>query len=353
MTTAVEPPAPPAPPVRRRTAGRLLSACEWAYAAGVAAAVVAVRVGGDRWGWATFVAYGPRVAALVPGGLVLLLGLVPLVRRGRVPWVTIVASLVAAVGVVGFNVPWRAPAGPSSLTVRLLTLNANGQGTDGKPYDPRHLADLVRRLSPDVLVLEEFPTENAPPPPAVGVWADVGRSWDVVVASRYPIRRTATWFARDTGGEGTALACELLTPGGPTWCVGLHLETPRRGFEPVLERQPGAAGLLAQSLARRRRLSAACADLVRRVAGPGGDVLVAGDFNEVPDGAIFRDTFGAWDDAFQRAGWGFGWTKYQLGWGVRIDHVLASPRWHARAATPCEDVGSDHVPLFAVLDRSP
>ena len=320
--------------------------------AGAVLATAVVRVGGDRWGWATFAAYGPRVLVLVP---IVPIGVVAgwrwFRRRRPFPWVSTAAVAIAAVGVLGLNVPWRALVSPSSTsgrTIRLLELNANGGGTDDEPYDKHRLADLVARTAPDVMVLAEWPDTDAPPArPSGGPW-DVRRSGDVAVASRFPITRTAAWSGRPLGGEGTVLGCRLTVAGRPLWCFGLHLETPRRGFEPALHRQPGAGRLMAQSLARRRQLSALAAAFVRGTAGA-DDVLIAGDFNEVDDGAIFGDTWAGWPDAFGRAGWGFGWTKWQWGWGVRIDHVLTAGPWRPRRCWVGPDVGSDHRPLLADL----
>ena len=331
------------PSVPRRSHRRLVAA-EWAYAAAVVAVLVALRVGGDRWGWATVLAYGPRATVLAPAVVLLP---VAVVRRRRWPWLTTGTVLLALVGVLGFTVPsprLLAPPKPAA-SLRVLELNADGGGEDSPGYDHRRLADLVAVERPDVLLLAEWPAGDVPPG---GPW-DVRQSADVAIASHTPIGRTATWSAGPLGGEGTSVACRLTVAGRPLWCVGLHLETPRRGLEPILRRQPGASRLLAESTARRRRLSASAAAFVRDTAG-GDDVLVGGDFNEVGDGVIFGDTWGDRPDAFAAAGWGFGWTKYQWGWGVRIDHVVVGGRWHARRCRVGPDVGSDHRPLIADID---
>ena len=330
---------------RPRQPGWTLAACEAAYTAAVAFAIFAVHVGGDRWGWATVAAYGPLALLAVPGGL---LAAVIAWGRRRVPWLSVAALAATAVGVLDFNLPWRrAVVGRSTRgVVRVLELNANGGGTDEQPYDPRRLAELVRRASPDVLALAEWPDGAKLPPPPTGVPWQARRSHDVLLASRYPIGRSAEWSGGPLGGEGAVVGGEVVIDGRPVWCFAVHLETPRRGFEPVLQRLPGAARALSDSIARRRRLSLAAAAFVGRTAG-GEDCLVAGDFNEVPDGAIFRDSWGDRADAFGRAGWGFGWTKWQDGWGVRIDHVRVGGGWAARRCWVGPDVGSDHLPLLA------
>ena len=328
----------------------MFAGCEWAYAVLTVAALLTVRVGGDRWGWATAVAYGPRVVGLLPGAVLVAIGGWRWVRRRGVPWVSAVAVAVWGVGVLGFNVPWRATVaadGSPRRVLRLLELNANGGDPADQPYDPVALAAVVARERPDVLALAEWRAEDPLPG---GPW-DARHYGDVTLASRFPIRRSAVWSAGPLGGEGAVVGCELAAPGGPVWCFALHLETPRRGFEPLLRRAPGAWRLLAESVARRRRLSDVTAAFVRGTAGT-DDVLIAGDFNAVADGAIFRHAWGGWDDAFGRAGWGWGWTKWQWGWGVRIDHVLTGGRWHARRCRVGPDVRSDHLPLLAEVDAA-
>ena len=340
----------PSPAVRRPLASRLGLGLGRVYAAMTVAAVIVLRVGGDRWGWATLAAYGPRIVLLAPGLLLLAVGLWRwAVRRRRFPWMSTLAVAVVLFGILGLAVPWRRIVPPAKGTpFRVLELNANGTDGDGPTTDRDRLAALLGRTVPDVVVLAEWPADAVPPG---GPW-HLGRADGLLVASRAPIARSAVWSARPLGGEGRAVACQLTVAGRPLWVVGLHLETPRRGFEPVLHRAPDAAEQLRQSIARRRMLSSAAAAFVRQTVG-GDDVVIAGDFNLVDDGAIYRTDWSAWPDAFARCGWGFGWTKYQDGWGVRIDHVLSGGHCRPRRCWVADDVGSDHRPVVADVTVTP
>ena len=76
-------------------------------------------------------------------------------------------------------------------------------------------------------------------------------------------------------------------------------------------------------------------------------MIVGGDFNLVGDGMVFRRRWGNWTDAFATAGWGWGQTKLQTGWRVRIDHILGNTNRMPVNAWVGPDVNSDHLPLLA------
>ena len=57
-------------------------------------------------------------------------------------------------------------------------------------------------------------------------------------------------------------------------------------------------------------------------------LLIAGDFNLVPDSPLFTENFNDVSDAYNTVGTGFGWTYYHFYTMVRIDHVLANKAFH-------------------------
>ena len=62
-----------------------------------------------------------------------------------------------------------------------------------------------------------------------------------------------------------------------------------------------------------------------------GPLILAGDFNMPADSTVYRATWGRFNNAFSRSGFGFGHTERpgSFGWlfGVRIDHILSGPHW--------------------------
>jgi endonuclease/exonuclease/phosphatase family metal-dependent hydrolase len=150
---------------------------------------------------------------------------------------------------------------------------------------------------------------------------------------------------RSGGMTGMALLYMLRTSGGILRLGNVHLETPRKGLEPL--RGEGEVGSLVRNIMLRdvgsRRVS-------RWLTGQRAD-LVAGDFNLTVESAIYRRYWSDCPDAFSRVGRGFGWTRVLLRFAARIDHVLACGGWKPVSARVGPDLGSDHLPL--VVDLAP
>jgi len=93
---------------------------------------------------------------------------------------------------------------------------------------------------------------------------------------------------------------------------------------------------------------------IERVDGP---VLVAGDFNATTINYPCVKINQHLDDAFERAGFGFGFTfsspARRLGTitpFMRIDHIYYSKHFAVRKAYVVDDAGgSDHYPVVALL----
>ena len=333
-----------------RSNRRWLRRAQWAYLGFAALALLAVRYGGDRWGWATLLSYGPRWVVLLPAAPVLAWAL----WRRRWPWPTLAGLALTLGPTMGLHVPLGpAPAAaPAARTLRVLSLNAYNALADLNA-----VSALVRDNDVSIAFLQEW--RGAP---ATATWGPGWHSvdnWGVSLASRFPILETDTFEGRDHGGgEGRIVAVRLLLPGDsdgapgrPTWCFAVHMETPRRGFEPVLRGEEGAMADLGTNIDRRRRVTRLAAQWVRDKIGPDGDAVIVGDFNTVGDGTIWRESWSAWTDAFAAVGLGYGWTKHEELWAARIDHVLTGGAWRPRRCRVGPDVGSDHLPVLAELVR--
>ena len=174
---------------------------------------------------------------------------------------------------------------------------------------------------------------------------------ELCVAARHPVQRIDVLYS-GTGDarRGVVIAAEIATADGPVSFFSIHLDTVRKGIEPMLHEGIGATGELEENLAFRDRESRAAEAWIRgHVTHP---PILAGDFNMPTDSAIYRHNWRGWSDAFESIGTGLGHTKFTSLWGIRIDHVLFDANWEAVSSDIGPDVGSDHRPLIVRLQRS-
>jgi endonuclease/exonuclease/phosphatase (EEP) superfamily protein YafD len=268
--------------------------------------------------------------------------------RRRLLWPLLGAAVVIVGPIMGLCLPWKSDSAGEGPVVRVLTCNVQGRCLDGAA-----LMEMVDRLKPDVVALQEYRSAIDLSWPAG--WRAHKRS-ALVVASPHPLRDVAPWLCRHPGRElptTHGIRCVVEKPHCLFTFVNVHLSSPRHGLATVLDRRtvvaPSRSAALVAAIAGRRREAESFAGWV---VGSSGPVILAGDFNMPTDSAIYRDVWGGYDNAFSQTGFGFGYTKWSsihgLIYGLRVDHMLSesmSPRrcWVER------DVGSDHRPLAAEL----
>jgi endonuclease/exonuclease/phosphatase (EEP) superfamily protein YafD len=167
-------------------------------------------------------------------------------------------------------------------------------------------------------------------------------------ASRFPIRSFEYFDRRLLGGYFAAASAAVIdTPGSPVTFVNVHLETSRKGIEPVQHSGLRGWPALKDNLSFRDIESRAITAWIR--ARSGDSVIIAGDFNQPTDSAIYRRYWTGWTNAFNVAGRGFGYTKFTSWWGIRIDHVLTGRQWEAVRWVVGPNLGSDHRPVLVTL----
>ena len=327
---------------------RWLSRASWAWLAVACVLGGALWGLGDAWWPATVLLFIGRWIFLLP--LAVLVPAVLVVRRSLLVPLAL-AALVVAGPVMGFRTGWRRLLPHSAGThVRLVTFNANN--------DARVAADLPLILAgwdADIVALQECDEVIAEAARRIPAWhLHVVRQ--LCLLSRYPILDTQVMDrsaleqvnedeAAHIGGSGDVARYALQTPQGVVSVTNLHLETPRKGLEDLLQGAFNPSRLRANT-----HLRAIESTLARRwVDSSRSPALVAGDFNTPVESRIFQKSWADLTDAFSRAGFGLGMTK-DNGWiKVRIDHVLSGPGWVADRAVVGGDLGSDHLPLIVDL----
>lgn len=322
----------------------------WTYAVGLVLALLALRMGGDRWWWATVLLFAPRWVWLLPLPAV---AAAVLLWRRRTAWLLAAAALLAAWPMMGFCVPWRQVAalvhGDDSWgnpPVRVLTCNV---GTN--QLLPGAMETLIADERPDVITLQEKFDED-------GIRRLLGPKWQVevtpgiLVATRYPIvgRRIFTG-SEAVAWRTVAIDYRMETPAGPIDFVAVHLYTPRKGLEAIKDRRWAGVEGMRDNLARRDRESRDLRHWVNALEGP---VILAGDMNLPDESAIFRRDWSDFADAFAAGGLGYGYTYgYTTSgkwYGIRIDHILAGAGFRVQRSWVGPHVGSDHRPVLAALE---
>lgn len=293
---------------------------------------------GDEMVIPTLLAYGARwvwllpVAALAPLGFWRRSTLIPLA----------LAAGLCVVGVMQFQPPH---VSTKETCCRLTVVTING--------DQQARPDAFRRLiedeHADVVAMQEWDEEAMGN--ALSPW-HVHCEGELCLGSRHPIGKVDILGRGTVGGSrAMILETEVTTENGPVSFFSIHLDTVRKGIEPMLHEGVGGTDELRDNLAFRDRQSAQAASWIRAHAAH--PFVIAGDFNMPTDSAIYRRHWREWADAFESAGTGFGHTKFTSLWGIRIDHVLFDPQWQAVSSRVGPDVGSDHRPLIVTLQRAP
>jgi len=232
----------------------------------------------------------------------------------------------------------------SGQSLRVLTCNV--QGGDLKiPV----FADFVEATLPDVVCLQECGLVD---PHTVfrgegWYWRSLG---EFCLASRYPIVDFEELRRPDKKSRIIAVRAGLSRSGKTIPVVAVHLMTPRRGLQPLIDRQEEGIDSF-RAIAGIQRIESG---LLRRwVEGAPEAIVLAGDFNLTAEHALFRRDWSGYRDAFAWTSWGLGYTMFTRQIGLRIDHILCGSGWTPRWCEVGPDVGSAHVPVVAGLEESP
>ncbi|MCW4386512.1 endonuclease/exonuclease/phosphatase family protein [Salinibacterium sp. SYSU T00001] len=298
--------------------------------------------------------------------IVALLVLALLWRRFRPMGASLAVLLVAFVLVSGLVLASRGvgPGDSIALTERSEgALTVLAWNTLGPATEPADVADVALDVAADVVVLPETRQEDAID--AAVLMREAGHPMWVLTSSYdlvSPARSTSMLVSVDLG-EYRFDADERTTSVLPTLVA-----TPVDGEGPTLIAVHAVAPVTGQMENWRSDL-----ELLAELCS-GDDIIMAGDFNATID---HFSGLGSWEstsreedrltstarlgectDAAAAAGAGAvgTWPTLVPGiLGAPIDHVLATDEWRVdgvRVIGDRDDVGSDHRPIVAVLERA-
>jgi len=338
-----DPPNPQQPLRRFTRLSKIFGAFCWIQLAAVLVIWILFRFSGDRWWLATALLYGPRWIWGLP--LVLLMPASLLLRR-QLLWVLLLSTLILLFPIMGFCVSSTSIRGTPATSEVIRVLNCN---VDGGSLNAPALMKVISEVQPDVIAGEEFPGPgDAISSALIPLGWHVRHDGGLFVASRFPIV-SASPVPSLEGWRDIAVFCVLETPAGNINFVNVHLETPRKGLEALLQGRRSEIQPVIDNIARRRHESEQVSWQAKHLQGP---VVIAGDFNLPCDSSIFRENWSQFNDAFSSAGFGFGYTKFTRKWSIRIDHLLVDNHWRVGRCYVGPDVGSDHKPLITELQSA-
>lgn len=327
----------------RQKRRRWLIRLTWCYVVLLLAYWFALRWWGDIWWPGTLLLYGPRWPIALP--LVLL---VPFAFKwARITLIPCcIALLLLVFPITGFNIPFGALLNNStaeSVRLRVVSFNANMGKINMSAWNT-----FLLQTDPDIVVCQEWPLGSARPPIWNKDWHVQEHIGNLLVASRWPIPKTELLREDALRIRGYAAWYELDTPLGALSLADVHLPTPRGEgeLEEVLHGKWNKLNDLDKLSGRRLQASHDVRNWLAKYRQP---MLVVGDLNLPMDSNIYGDVWNRYDDAFGKAGWGWGNTKWTHWYGMRIDHILFEKIWTCSRCWVGENMGSDHLPLIADL----
>ncbi|MCC7055465.1 MAG: endonuclease/exonuclease/phosphatase family protein [Gemmatimonadaceae bacterium] len=300
----------------------------------------------DAWWPATILLFLGRWPWLLPALPLFVLTLA--LRHRRSALVTLGATVVGLFGVMQLSLGSGRLSAPTYAESRVRVISFNIAGDAPAPLQ---LVELINEWEPDVLAVQECGVNsreqlgNIP-----GYHSDLGvtcllTKFEIIAVDS--LRREA--FA-NASGAAWVKRYRLKGRVGEFDFTNVHLDTPRKAFDVLIEGDSNATGAIGDKTAVREvesRLARRWVDLGR------GPRLVAGDFNMPVESAIFRQHWGSLQDGWEEAGLGFGYTRL-AGWiRLRIDHILADEHWSVQTARMLPDYGSDHLPVMVEVDLKP
>lgn len=240
----------------------------------------------------------------------------------------------------------------SPRKLRILTYNIHhGEGMDGK-LDVARIAALINAQQPDLVALQEvdrgvartqrrdLPGELAK---LTGLRLVFGKNIDYqggeygnAILSRHPLLTSTNLHYRMLReGEQRGLLQTTIDLDGETIAfMATHLD-----YRP----DP------AERLSNVREIKAAAA------RHPDQLTIVAGDFNDHPDGEVHRSMKETFLDAWEHGGAGEGFTYSSTEPKSRIDYVYLrlTSGWQVSQAEVLSSAASDHSPLLVELQKLP
>jgi endonuclease/exonuclease/phosphatase (EEP) superfamily protein YafD len=322
-----------------------------AYPVVLVAAIASMRWVGEAWWVTAALLYLPRIGFALP--LPFLSVALLAFRRKRLLLLQIVCLGLVMFPLMGFvpPIPTRAVQGRPSLRVLTFNVNSCAGGVDA-------VVEEIDRFAPDVVLAQEIGGDDLPRLlraryPAVEV------SGQFLIATRYSASSKVEPHAIPYQGKERSarfLKEAMDTPLGPIVFYNIHPISPRTGLYTLRTHgirsllRGASAGSLEADTGLRALQVKTFADAAATESDP---VVIGGDFNLPGLSAVFGQYLSGYQDGFDGAGRGFGYTfptnaKRWWPW-MRIDRILADRRLRFTRFEVGTSLVSDHHCVVADL----
>ncbi|MBL8047112.1 MAG: endonuclease/exonuclease/phosphatase family protein [Chthonomonas sp.] len=326
-------------PVRSRKQVRRPRVVTWLYA--WAALVLLIwgvsAAGNDRAWWGTALASVPPQVWLIPTALLLVIGVAG--KNLRLIWVPLVACALVHLGQMGFR--WALVTGSSMPELKVLTWNLR-HGERGM----NSIVAELRRIDADVLLLQETHQGELGDSPfqvlreKLPEYNFVGGE-ETMILSKLPIRESRVNELPLASHRRFVPQAEIEFEGKVVTLYSVHL---LNGLRPDWLKGPSGLPRKLDHAEKQRWDQIKAVDGAIRAEGP---VIIGGDFNTLPRGAIYQHFADRYTDAFAAAGRGLGWTFPDYFLTARIDYLWSSPELVPVEANVVGARASDHLPVLA------
>jgi vancomycin resistance protein VanJ len=208
--------------------------------------------------------------------------------------------------------------------------------------DNRAIATL-QRLKPDIAVLQESRAVN-------GLLDDLRSAFpshsiehegELTIISRFPFRDAHIY--RLPKNRRPLLEVTLDANGQTVRVVNMHF--PTLDFQVFASRNTNTSDRINKNTLVRFSMTKILLELDQKTP-----LLIGGDFNTTPRGAMYSSLRHQYQNAFEQVGWGFGFTYNSRLPVIRIDHVWFNSSLRANQAFAVNDQASDHRPFVTDLE---
>ena len=231
------------------------------------------------------------------------------------------------------------------LLLTLMTYNVNWGNSD-----PKTSLDAIAKANVDVVLLQEITSEwrGHLEKRFSSTYAHrayhTGGAGGIAVLSKHPLKRDDLWYARNTGAYFPAQRLIIDTPSGDLQILNVHLR-------PAIEGGSWVKGFLSTPAVRAKEIAAHWQHVDTSLP-----TIVAGDFNEDPDGLAIAflakrgftrvPTSGPPTWHYEKIVKGKPWDLLKMD----IDHVLVDDKLTAKDGHVMDVGASDHRPVVVTVE---